>query len=797
MNFKIVLRSILKEKSKFLLTVIGLAIGFGGFLILQLFIGMELSYDTFHKDYRNIYRIITETSNEEGAQRITLSDGGLKDYLAETISGIKCATQFLPINGITITSDDKSLVEEEEFGLYVDEDFNHVFDFPLIAGEAGSMFADVNTIAITKSLAIKYFGRVNIVGQRLSVDTGFGTWDLMVRGVYDDLPENSSIKFDLLISGKIYPFWKKLKGRIHRNYFFTYLRFKHELAKDGKSHIESILEARMNTLESAEDNSRRKYTLQAIDKTHLDTLVDYDISNKTEARQIYVLWFISLSIILITSINFINTNTIQSASKIKLLGMVKIFGHKNPFTKILVLDAVIKSILALAVAFLTIGLLNRAIFEQIFHFSLYLPTSYFLLIGSFICLAIGLTGGLIPANYLRKKRIVDIVKGKILLAQGKYSNFKLTSIIVQLTIVLVLMTTTSMVIKQLDYFESKELGYDRKNKVIFSPPMSSGNYSFLKFINSAKSVHYIKHVGVSWFDFYAKYRQLNIQAVDQKEAENRVLWNMVNSDYLPSMGISLKEGNNFRGNNAYDTLGVIINEAASKMLNGKGLINSMITADVPLYGNHKFRIIGIMEDFHFESFSNSIEPLVYFCLPFEDFVGSVIINYGSGGLENLKKDLPDLWKNSGAETPLEYEPLEIAYAETHKEQNLLASVSRSFTMLTVFLALFGLLAYLKNNIQAKTKELAIRRILGATALHVYYSLNKEILILYLISIVIAVPIGFYVCMSWLAQFAYHTRLSPWSFILPIGITLMAIICIGLYELFAILSRKATEILKDE
>jgi len=323
------------------------------------------------------------------------------------------------------------------------------------------------------------------------------------------------------------------------------------------------------------------------------------------------------------------------------------------------------------------------------------------------------------------------------------------------------------------------------------------NFSYLKFINSAKNIHYIKHIGISWFPFFSKYRQINIKSGNDDEVESKVLWNMVNSDYIPSMGIKIKDGNNFRGIYSYDTMSVIINETASKLFIGKDTINSIITADIPLYDNNKFRVIGIMKDFHFESFSNSIEPLFYFCIPFEDFAGDITINFEIGELENVEKDLLSIWKSSGIETPLEFETLNNAYVGTYKEQNLLASVSRSFTMLTLFLALFGLFAYLKFNIEFKTKESAIRRILGATTLRIYYSLNKEILILFLISIVIAVPVGIYICTKWLSQFAYHTTIDFESFIIPICFTLLAIILIGIYELYAILSQKTSDVLKNE
>ncbi len=258
MNLKIIIRSIVKEKLKFFLIIVGLAMGFSGFLILQLFISIELSYDTFHDDYENIYRIITKTKNTGGDQRTTLSDGGLKFHLSETFPAIKSVTHFIPIYfGIKVMSNGESLVEKN--GLYVDEDFNNVFDFSIISGDSKSMFTDVNSIALTKSLAIKFFGNINIVGQTLFIGDGFGARDVKVTGIYNDVPENSSIKFDFLISSRTYPFWERVLNRTNGNYFFTYLRFENKVSKDNKIYIESNLKARNSTLNNHNNNLKKEY----------------------------------------------------------------------------------------------------------------------------------------------------------------------------------------------------------------------------------------------------------------------------------------------------------------------------------------------------------------------------------------------------------------------------------------------------------------------------------------------------------------------------------------------------------
>lgn len=795
-SLKLVLRSIFKEGPDFVLVVVGLAVGFVGFLILQMFISAELSYDTFHSDSNKIFRVVTTTKSTDGKeQRIALSDGRLKNYLSETFPAIHTATQFIPIYyGVKVMSNGQSLVEEE--GLYVDQDFNSVFDFPIISGNPMTMFSEVNTIALTKSLAIKYFGRVDIVGEELSVDDGFGTEQLRVSGVYDDIPEYSSIKFNFLISGNSYAFWDKFLDRFNENRFFTFLKFNAKIPKDSRGHIESQLDIRHSAF-NGNNGHLREYVLQNIKEIHLDTKTEYDLSNKIEPRQIYVLWFISLSIIAITAINFINTNTIQSAAKTKLLGMVKVFGHKNPFTSILVIDSLIKILLALSIATIAIIISNKLVFEWAFHYKLHLPSTYLLLVWATVCIIIGLIGGVVPANYLRRKKVSDIVKGKVLVSQGKYSNLRLTSLTIQLSIAIVLMIMTGVILRQLDYFDSKEVGYEKTNRMLIPAPQGVDSFSYLEFINSANTIHYVKNVGIALSPFYAEYRPITIKTGLSEEIEIKALYNMINSQYIPAMGITMKKGSNFSGIYSSDTTGVIINESAAKLLGSKDIINSTINADVLLYENREFRIIGVMKDFHFKSFSNQIEPLFYFCIPFEDFAGDITISYHSAGAQNLKSDLSTIWQKSGIETPIEFEALEDAYSKTYEDQHLLSRVSKSFTALALFLALFGLFAYLRYNIKLKTKELAIRRVLGATTFQVYYNLQRETVILFLVSVVLATPLSFYMSREWLSQFAYHTTINFNNFILPIGFVFTVVIFVGIYQLFTILSQKTMDVLRHE
>lgn len=788
---RLVLRNILRERLRFLLLVASLAVGFGGFTIISLVLNKELGYDRFHADYQSIYRVITKTASDNGDAQIPRADGALKEYLEKSIPSVQSVTHFIPVYyGVKVKSDNEYFVEKG--GLYVDNSFNKVFDFKTISGSRNTMFSQVNSIALTKDFALKYFGDTDVLGKELAIDDGWGLRNVVVTGIYEPVPDNSSLKFDFLLTGRSYGNWGLLLERKALS-FFTYLRFKSESGRSDRDFVESSLNDRLTALNNLNRNARSQY-LQAIQEIHLSTDISADLPGKMEPNQVYVLWFIALSIIIITSINFINTNAILAASKIKFLGLLKILGHANPFSSVLVLDSIIKCLAALSVVLVLLITTGRAIFAEMFGYRLYLPL-YMVLVLVMICLVIGFAGGLIPAKFLSGRRLADLIKGRRLMAMGRYSRLKSASLTIQLFVVTVLMIITSVVISQIDYTDSLDVGYKKSGRMLIPAPVGIGG-NYLSFINGARDLHYTRWVGVSMNPFYSQYREAAMK-IDQTEYS--VQFNMINKDYLSSMGIEITEGNNFTGNYSSDTISAIINETAARQFgrHGEPVLNAIITAHLPLYRNHEFRVIGIMKDFHFESLKSKIEPLVFFSFPFDDFVGDVTIAFEKGQLDNLRKDLPALWKQSGIETPFGFELLEDAFVETHKDENLLGRISKSFTLLAFFLALFGLFAYLRQSTELKNKEFAIRRVLGATALNIYYNLNREMLIFFVVSTIIAVPIGYYSAARWLSQFAYHTGIHTGNFLIPISLALAVMMFIGLYILRDILSRKAAEILKSE
>ncbi|CAN5445949.1 ABC transporter permease [soil metagenome] len=787
---QIVLRNIFRERLNFLLSVIHLAVGFCGFTLVLLVVSKELSYDKFHKNYENIYRVVTVIESESGNVQIPKAYGALKEYIEESVSTIQSVTHFIPVNyGIKVKINDKYF--DENSGVYVDESFNDVFDFKIIAGDPNTMFTQVNSIALTRDLAIKYFGSIDVIGSGLTIDDGWGLRTVLITGIYEQVPDNSSLKFEFLLTGRSYANWTKLSDSNTLS-FFTCINLKDKLDENNKNILESNLNNWLTVLNNLNNKVKSQY-LQPIQKNHLSTDIQNDLSGKIEPNQIYILWFTALSIIILTSINFINTNSIHASSKVKFLGLLKIFGQKSPIFRILIIDSCVKCIIAFFVVLLLANFVGKPIFSEIYGYKLPLTSDMFFIL-FIICLGIGIVAGLIPTMLLCGMRSIDLVKGKSLMALGKYPKLKLTSLTIQLFIVVVLMAVTTVVIKQINYTNSLDMGYDKSEKMLIPAPKGIGGNS-AGFVDAVRDLPYTRWIGTSMFSFYSDYREANMKI---NQTDFNLTYNLVDKDYLGSMGIEIKEGENFSGFYS-DTIGAILNETAALLISGsndRSIINSIIKINLPWYSNNEFRIIGIMKDFHFKSLKSKIEPLVFFYLP-EDATGVTTIAFEPGQLENLREYLPVLWRQNGIETPFEYELLEDAFAETYKDQNLLGSISKSFTMLAFFLALFGLFAYLKHNLEFKKKEFAIRRILGATPLNIFYNLNREILTFFIISTIIALPVAYYGSIRWLSQFAYQTNLALSTFLIPISLILVVVILIGVYFLHYILTEKTTDILKVE
>jgi len=783
----IILRNIFRERLKLLLSVIVLTVGLFGFTLVLLVVSKELSYDRFHDKYENIYRVVTVTESENGKVQTPKINGALKEYLKESVPALQSVTHFIPVYyGMKVKSDDKYFIEKS--GMYVDENFNDVFDFKIISGDRKTMFSQVNSIALTKDLSIKYFGSIDVIGKELAIDDGWGLKTVLITGVYEEVPDNSSLKFDFLLSGKSYGNWTRL---IESNAlsFFTYMKFKADLNEVDKKLIELNINDR---LAGIDQNDKSQY-LQPIKNTHLSSEIQNDLSGKIEPNQIFILLFTAVSILILTAINYININWVLASSKLKFLGMLKLFGQNNPISRTLIIDSFVKSLIALFIVFILVGFFGKSLFTKIFDYKLHL--SYwvlFILVMS--SMAIGLLAGYVPTLLLRGMKSLDLVKGKSLMTLGKYPFIKLFSLTIQFLIVIVLMIVTTIMIKQIDYINSLDMGYDKSERLIIPAPQGIGG-NYIGFVNAARDLSYVSKVGSSMFSFYSGYRSGNMKI---NRIDYSLKYNLVDKDYISAMGIQIKDGENFTGLHS-DTIKAIINETAARLLSsssGSPIINSIITTNLPWYINRKFRVVGIMKDFHSDPLTSRIEPLVFFNLP-PDATGATTLLYEAGQLDNLKERLPVLWKENNIETPLEFELLEDAFAETYKVQQLMGSISKSFSMLAFFLSLFGLLAYLKHNHEFRKREFAIRRVLGATPLNVYYNLNRDMFAFFTISTIIALPIAYYIGRQWLSQFVYHTNFDFSSFLIPIGITLTVVILIGVYLLQRMLSEKTTEILKSE
>jgi putative ABC transport system permease protein len=783
----IILRNIFRERLKLLLSVIVLAIGLFGFTLVMLVVSNELSYDRFHDKYENIYRVVTLTESENGKVQIPKINGALKEYLKESVPALQSVTHFIPVYyGIKVKSDNKYFIEKS--GIYVDESFNDVFDFKIIAGDGNTMFSLVNSIALTKDLSIKYFGSIDVIGKELAIDDGWGLKTVLITGVYEEVPDNSSLKFDFLLSGKSYGNWTRLLESNALS-FFTYMKFKAELNEVDKNLIELNINVR---LAGIDQNDKSQY-LQSIKKTHLSSEIQNDLSGKIEPNQIFILLFTAVSILILTAINYININWVLASSKLKFLGMLKLFGQNNPISRTLIIDSLVKSLIALFIVFILVGFFGKSLFTEIYDYKLHL-NYWVLFILVMSSMAIGLLAGFIPTLLLRGTKSLDLVKGKSLMTLGKYPFIKLFSLTIQFFIVIVLMIVTTIMIKQIDYINSLDMGYGKSERLIIPAPQGIGG-NYIGFVNATRDLSYVSKVGSSMFSFYSGYRAGNMKI---NRIDYSLKYNLVDKDYLSSMGIQIKAGENFAGVHS-DTIKAIINETAARLLSGSSgtpIVNSIITTNLPWYTNKEFRVVGIMNDFHSDPLTSRIEPLVFFNLPL-DATGATTLMFEAGHLDNLKERLPVLWKDNNIETPLEFELLEDAFAETHKVQYLMGSISKSFSMLAFFLSLFGLLAYLKHSHEFRKREFAIRRVLGATPLNVYYNLNREMFAFFTLSTIIALPIAYYIGRQWLSQFVYHTNFDFSSFLIPISITLTVIILIGVYLLQSIISEKTTEILKAE
>jgi putative ABC transport system permease protein len=777
---KIAWRNLLRQRAFSSINILGLALGLATCLLISLYIFDELSFDRFHKKANRIVRVVFKGTASGGK----LNEAHVMPPVAQALKAefpeVEEATRFRRAGKPIFLINGNRFYEEEM--AFADPNIFKVFSMPLIQGNSRSALKEPNTVVISQGMAKKYFGSVNVLGKFLTIKDS--NIPLKVTGVMKNIPSNSHFHFDLFTS--MASFGPASSTSWMESEFFTYL-----LLQEGSDYQElerklpAVFEKYagpqfpaafgMGYTEFQKAGNAIGLFLQPLTDIHLHSDFAYDLSAPGDIRYIYIFGSIAVFMLIIASINFMNLSTAGASKRAREVGVRKVLGSGR---QALAYQFLIESILLVFISLLLAVGLTIAALPLFNHLSgkaltLHDVTNLWLLpaLPAF-GLIIGLLSGSYPAFFLSSFKPIAVLKGK-LSADKKGLGIRSGLVVFQFFISIVLIFCTMVVYNQLSYMRNKKLGYDKNQVlVIQSWPLGKNEALFRQQLLEDPRVADVTNspyvpAGASGNNNFFVH-------TEEKPSEwVKTLRYDVDDRYLSTLGIELKEGRNFSNTYGMDSLSAIINETAAATFKWKdGALGHTITNK-----DHKvLRIVGVVKDFHFRSMHERISPLV---MVMQQNYGNLLVKAKTTDLDQLLKTIEERYKALQPELPFSFSFLDERVNNTYATEAKTGYLLGLFAGLTIFVACLGLFGLAMFTADQRTKEIGVRKVLGASVSGIASMLSKDFVKLVLLAFIIASPCAWWLMNHWLEDFAYRINIQWWIFaVAGIGAVLIALLTVS-------------------
>lgn len=765
---KIAFRNLKKNKGYSFINIFGLAVGIASCIVILLFIQDEFSYDKFNKNYNRIYRVCLDGRISNNELQTASSCAPCGPTFLQEIPEVKNFTRIRNYGFPVIRYKDKAFSEERFY--WVDSTYFDVFTVHFIEGDPKSALSQPNSVVITKSIAKKYFGNEEPVGKILNSDR---RKDYMVTGVIDDFPINSSFHFDLLGSLASYQV-EKDQGWLSNNYE-TFI-----LVREGTNSVE--LEKKIQDVSKAhigpqlsrivgityeqmiKGGSRYNYILEKLGDIHLRSHRSNEIEPTSDILYVYIFSIIAFAILIIACINFTNLATARSSGRAKEVGIRKTLGSSQAsLIRQFLTETILMSFIAMLFALLMVELFlptfnliaNKHLDLQIFSNFYSIPVLIL-----FILLA-GFIAGSYPAFVLSSLIPVKVLRGKLQRSSTK-SVLRNFLVIMQFSISIILIVGTLIVERQLDYIQNKKLGFNREQILIVKKTDDIGKYikSFKNDISQLSSISDVSNStsvpGVGFGD--TAFRREGAGADEVHDIK------ILNTDYdfINTYQIKMIEGRFFSKDFANDTMAVVMNEEAVKAMGIKDPVGKNIyrVGDTLM-----LKIIGVTDDFNYESLHQKIEPLIIGLFRSADFGRFVSIRFTPQNAQNIIRDISSVWHKYAGNQAFEYSFFNDDFAKLYASEQRTGQIFSIFSVLAIIIACLGLLGLAAYTAEQRTKEIGIRKVLGATVSEIIFMLTREFTKWVLIANIIAWPIAYFLMKGWLENFAYRIEINVGIFFL--------------------------------
>ena len=776
---KVAFRNLWKYKGFSAINIGGLTIGIAACLLILQYVSFKLSYDQFNRNVKTVYRVVNDRYQQgKLIQHGTITYSGVGKAMNDDYEEVIQNTKVVPSGEMIITYKDKRLAEDSVF--YVENSFFSVFSYPLIAGDKRSVFKDPHAVILSEGLARKVFDYrgsdfSQFIGQIVTLQTD--SMPYKIEGICKNVPGNSHLQFNLLISYKTL-----IAGWPQADYDFTDSDFWHYVQlKPGTDY--KTFNAKLGAFSQKHfqgnkiSGSDEKFYLQPLSNAHLYSDFEYEIGSTGSATVVWGLLVIALFIIAIAWVNYINLATARSVERAREVGIRKVVGglRRQLITQFITESVIVNSI-ALVLALGLVFLLQNA-FNTLLHTNLSLSYLFIrglgghgILLGLIVIVVCGIfLSGLYPAFVLSSFKPISVLKGK-LSSSGKGVVFRKALVIGQFGVTVALMIGSIVVLRQLSFMNNKELGFNMDHVlVVKAPVLTNWDSTYISRINNfkeeLKQLAQVKGAATSWNVPGGDIgRSFNVRQADSATTNRfTVRHTGIDYDYLDVYGIKLLAGRNFTPadhNADWDKLhNTLINRSAAKLLGfsspeaaiGKAIIS----------GTKRWDVIGVVEDYHQKSLRYPLEPIRF--MPAYNTDSEISVKITATDVSKTIAAIKQKYETFFPGNSFDYTFLDERFKRQYENEQLFSKAFVIFAALAIFVACLGLFGLAMFATFKRTKEIGVRKILGASVPDILVLVSKEFLGLVLIASIIAFPVAWYAMTSWLENFAYRITINWWVF----------------------------------
>ncbi|MDX2445446.1 MAG: ABC transporter permease [Bacteroidales bacterium] len=789
--FLVALRNFKNYKFFSFINITGLAIGMACSFLIFIWVKDEFSFDQFHKNETDIFRLVGEVENADALFKAVVTPYPMVSYLNDEIPEIINHVCLRPMS-------EKVLVEYESEGskgqvkkfyegeiIAVDSNFFEFYTYEFIKGNPEKAIIGKNSVVISESTARKYFGNEDPIGKTLFFFNRdwFGT----VSGVLKDPPSNSHMQFDIVIPfGDL--FGSNFKTNWGNYYYNGYVQLAH--GTDPQIVVNKIEEALKRRSPDSEISIR--IYLQALSDVHLKSDFDIDYNNSTSEinNNVYIFSIIAVFILLIACLNFVNLTTARSGTRAKEIGLRKISGASRArlirqFFGESIFIAIIAYILAIIIILLFLNAFNQLTDKSLNLRQILNVQTILIFFG--IAIFVGLVSGIYPALLLSSFEPLRVLKGEIK-SESRNSGFRKILVLVQFSISIILIISVFIVQRQLEYVRKKELGYDKKS-LIYLPVRGNYRNYYSSLRERLLQESNVQNVTIS--------SDIPLNTIHLwggldwagKDPDDNTMMNFYTVDYgfIPTLGIQLSKGRNFTLYS--DSNNYIINETAARIMGMDEPLDQWFSLS-ETRGN----IIGIVKDFNFKSLRTKVEPLV---IRVSEYYNYILVRINDENVQSSIDRISAIWSELNPDYPFEYHFLDNDYEQLYLPEKRFGILFKYFTILAIFISCLGLLGLVSFMAQQRTKEIGLRKVLGSSVIGIIRLLSMEFTKWVILANIIAIPIGWYSMNKWLQNFAFRTNI-PWLiFVLTaVLVLLIALITISFQSYQAATANPADSIRQD-